>query len=76
VKVKILQSAFDDLADGAEFYDRCEPGVGSYFVDSLLADIDSLRSTPASTASSVDIIGLCRNDSPSPSTTKSKTEAR
>jgi hypothetical protein len=43
VKVKILQSAFDDLTDGAEFYDRCEPGVGSYFVDSLLADIDSLQ---------------------------------
>ena len=42
MKVRILQSAFDDLAEGADFYDRCEPGVGRYFLDSLFADIDSL----------------------------------
>ena len=42
MKVRILESAFDDLAEGADFYDRCEPGIGRYFLDSLLADIDLL----------------------------------
>lgn len=42
MRLRILQSAFDDLDAGAAFYERSEPGVGSYFVDSLLADIDSL----------------------------------
>lgn len=40
--IRILQSAFDDLDAGADFYERCEPGVGGYFVSCLLADIDSL----------------------------------
>ncbi|MBI3879895.1 MAG: type II toxin-antitoxin system RelE/ParE family toxin [Verrucomicrobia bacterium] len=42
MKVRILQSAFNDLDAGADFYDECEPGVGGYFIASLLADIDSL----------------------------------
>ncbi len=40
--LRILQSAFDDLDAGAEFYDQCEPGVGAYFISCLLADIDAL----------------------------------
>lgn len=42
MKVRILQSAFTDLDEGAAFYDEQQPGVGGYFVDSLLSDIDSL----------------------------------
>ena len=42
MKVRILESAFDDLAEGADFYDCCEPGIGRYFLDFLLADIDLL----------------------------------
>jgi len=31
-----------DVNDGKAFYDQREPGVGDYFWDSLLADIESL----------------------------------
>jgi plasmid stabilization system protein ParE len=42
MKVRILRSAFEDLAAGRRFYDRQEQGVGEYFYDSLFAEIDSL----------------------------------
>jgi len=42
MKVRILASAFEDLAAGRRFYDRQEEGVGDYFYDSLFAEIDSL----------------------------------
>ena len=42
MKVRILQSAFDDLDDGAAFYEERQAGIGGYFVDSLLSDIDAL----------------------------------
>lgn len=42
MKLRILRSAFDDLAAGRRFYDEQNPGVGDYFLDSLFADIDSL----------------------------------
>lgn len=32
-----------DLADGVEFYDRQEPGVGEYFQESILADAIELQ---------------------------------
>lgn len=32
----------DDLAKGREFYERQGEGLGSYFVDTLFSDIDSL----------------------------------
>ncbi|MDP3073938.1 MAG: type II toxin-antitoxin system RelE/ParE family toxin [Opitutaceae bacterium] len=38
----ILPSAWDDLADGFRFYERQAPGLGDYFRDSLIADIESL----------------------------------
>lgn len=40
--VIILKEVADDLNDGKAFYDKREPGVGDYFWDSLLADIESL----------------------------------
>ena len=42
MKVEILPEARDDLLDGFRFYERQGHGLGSYFRDSLLEDIDSL----------------------------------
>ncbi len=43
MKVEILSIAEDDLVDGHGFYERQEPGVGKYFLDTLFAEIDSLK---------------------------------
>ncbi len=40
--VLVIKEAVDDLNDGRIFYDRKEAGVGEYFWDSLIADIESL----------------------------------
>ncbi|HEX3890206.1 MAG TPA: type II toxin-antitoxin system RelE/ParE family toxin [Verrucomicrobiae bacterium] len=42
MKVVILPSARDDLADGFQFYGNQEEGLGGYFLESLFSDIDSL----------------------------------
>ena len=42
MRLRILRPALEDLAAGREFYDRQSSGVGSYFFDSLFAEIDSL----------------------------------
>jgi plasmid stabilization system protein ParE len=42
MKVRVLRSALEDLASGREFYNQQEEGVGDYFFDSLLSEIDSL----------------------------------
>ena len=41
--VKILDDAAQDLVDGKRFYDSREVGIGSYFFDCLLTDIESLQ---------------------------------
>jgi hypothetical protein len=43
VKIVILPSARDDLAEGFEFYEKQCTGLGSYFLESLFSEIDSLR---------------------------------
>ena len=42
MKVEVLETALDDLADGYYFYENQSEGLGSYFVDTLWSDIDSL----------------------------------
>jgi hypothetical protein len=42
VRVTILDAAETDLEEGYRFYERLSPGLGSYFLDSLYSDIDSL----------------------------------
>ncbi len=42
MKIKILSSAIQDLIDGYWFYEKQAEGLGSYFLDSLFSDIDSL----------------------------------
>jgi len=43
MNVRILPGAREDLAEGFAFYEDQEAGVGSYFLESVLADIDSLQ---------------------------------
>ncbi|MBN1901444.1 type II toxin-antitoxin system RelE/ParE family toxin [Candidatus Sumerlaeota bacterium] len=40
--VVILKEVSDDLNNGKVFYDQIEKGVGDYFWDNLIADIESL----------------------------------
>jgi hypothetical protein len=40
--VVILEDAVADLESGAQFYESCAIGVGDYFLDSILSDLDSL----------------------------------
>ena len=42
MKIEILSSASQDLIAGYHFYEDQATGVGSYFLDSLYSDIDSL----------------------------------
>jgi len=41
--VIVLDEAADDLEAGRAFYDSREQDVGDYFLDCLLADLESLR---------------------------------
>lgn len=43
MKIKILDLANEDLINGFNFYESIEGGLGSYFLDTLFSDIDSLR---------------------------------
>jgi hypothetical protein len=43
VRIEILTQAKEDLYEGWLFYERQQPGMGDYFLDSLCADIDSLH---------------------------------
>ena len=42
MKIEILDEAQEDLVDGFRFYEAREAGLGSYFLDCLFSDIDSL----------------------------------
>jgi len=43
MKVRILPSAMEDLSDGFRFYENQVSGLGSYFLETLFSDIDSLK---------------------------------
>jgi hypothetical protein len=40
--VVILEDAAGDIESGREFYELREPGIGDYFVESILSDLSSL----------------------------------
>jgi plasmid stabilization system protein ParE len=42
MRIRILSAAENDLEEGYRFYELQSPGLGSYFLDSLYSDIDSL----------------------------------
>jgi hypothetical protein len=42
MRLRITRAAEEDLVRGFGFYERQQQGLGSYFLDSLYADIDAL----------------------------------
>ena len=42
MKIEVLEEAKEDLISGYYFDEKQSPGLGSYFLDSLYSDIDSL----------------------------------
>ena len=40
--VVILEEAAEDMESGRRFYESREPGIGDYFIESILSDLDSL----------------------------------
>lgn len=42
MKISILRTALDDLEDGWRFYESCEEGANSWFIQSLHEDIQQL----------------------------------
>jgi len=42
VKIRILESARQDLVDGYYFYEKQADGIGTYFLQSIVSDIDCL----------------------------------
>ena len=65
--VVILEDAAEDLESGAQFYESCATGVGDYFLDSLLSDLDSLVLFAGVHSIYLDSIGCCQSDSHSAS---------
>jgi hypothetical protein len=45
MKVEILDLAKGDLIQGYHYYEKKEAGLGPYFLETLFAEIDSLRVT-------------------------------
>ena len=43
MKIRIQAAVQEDLLEGCSFYERQEKGLGSYFIDSIFSDIDSLQ---------------------------------
>lgn len=43
MKIRILDLAEADLLAGFRFYEQQSPGIGTYFLETLYSDIDSLR---------------------------------
>ncbi len=42
MKIRIIDQAVDDLVDGYNFYEDQAPGLGTYFLDCLYSDVESL----------------------------------
>ncbi len=42
-EVIVLEEAAGDLEAGRAFYDERQLGIGRYFIDSLISDLESLR---------------------------------
>lgn len=42
MKIRIVDQAEDDLVDGYNFYEYQAPGLGTYFLDCIYSDVESL----------------------------------
>ena len=71
-EVVVLEEAADDLEAGKVFYDQREPGVGIYFWDSLIADIESLSIFGGTHVREYGFTVYCQKDFLMQSITKSK----
>ncbi|HEX4084540.1 MAG TPA: hypothetical protein VHY22_06515 [Chthoniobacteraceae bacterium] len=43
MRIEILERAEDDLFEGYLFYEAQQSGLGTYFVESISSDVESLR---------------------------------
>ena len=43
MKITILESAKQDLREGFYFYESQETGIGTYFLESMVSDIESFQ---------------------------------
>jgi plasmid stabilization system protein ParE len=43
VEIRLLEAAKEDLREGWAFYERQSAGLGDYFLDSIQADVRSLK---------------------------------
>ncbi len=43
MKIKILESALEDIRKGWYFYESQKEGLGNYFMENIISDIDSLK---------------------------------
>jgi hypothetical protein len=71
--IVILEDAEEDLESGAQFYESCATGVGDYFLDSILSDLDSLVLFAGVHPSTLDFFECCRSVSRSVSIMSWKT---
>jgi len=58
VRIEILPDARDDLIAGFRFYERQAPGLGKYFRESSVTDVDALLRTAALPRCS--FCGMCK----------------
>ena len=43
MRIRILDEAISDLRLSTKFYENQSPGIGTYFLDTLFSDIESLQ---------------------------------
>lgn len=43
MQIKILDDALDDISKGVLFYEKQKIGLGNYFLDTIMSDIESLQ---------------------------------
>lgn len=73
MRIKILSAAEDDLEEGCRFYESQTDGPGTYFLDTLYSDIDSLAYFAGMHRVVLGYLGCSPNDSPLPCITVSLT---
>lgn len=69
MRIEILDEAQEDLTEGFRFYEQRASGLGSYFLDCLFSDIDSLLLYAGIHQVVLGYTDLCPNASHLPSTT-------
>jgi plasmid stabilization system protein ParE len=45
MNIRILPAAQSDIVEGFSFYEENQTGLGAYFIESILSDIDGLAAT-------------------------------